>query len=127
MATGQCAQNELDTEISECSICDNKCTSEEDYNTHIKDHLQEIKEIDREYLKSGHEIFECNTCKFKFNIPESIKTHLAKHVFQPKDKRVIKTTTKEYKKVMLSSKNWRDMFNNEGEGRRGLCKSFPRT
>ena len=33
----------------------------------------------------------------------------------PVDKNVIKTKTKDYKKAMLSSKNWRDMFNNEGE------------
>ena len=111
----------LDTDVSECSICDDEFISEEDYKNHIKDHLQEIKEIDIKYLKSGPELFECNTCKFKSNIAEAIKTHLAKHVLQPKDKRVIKTKTKEYKKVMLSSKNWCDMFNNEGERRRGLC------
>ena len=111
--TEQCGQK--DTEVSECSICDNKFISEEDYTNHVKEHLQEIKEIDIEYLKSGHEIFECNTCKFKSNIPEVIKAHLAKHVLQPKDKNVIKTKTKEYKKAMLSSKNWRDMFNNEGD------------
>ena len=40
VATGQCAQNELDTEVSKCSICEDKFISEEDYNNHIKDHLQ---------------------------------------------------------------------------------------
>ena len=78
VATGQSAQNELDTEVSDCSICDKKFISEEDYNNHIKDHLQEIKNFFIEYLKSGHEIFECNTCKFKSNIPESIKTLTSK-------------------------------------------------
>ena len=54
-------------------------------------------------------------CKFKANIPEAIKTHLTKHVLQPKDKHVIKTKTKEYKKSILSLNTWHDMFNNEGE------------
>ena len=31
------------------------------------------------------------------------------------DKRVMKTKTKKYKKAMLGSKNWRDMFENEDE------------
>ena len=107
-------QQDYETEISECSICDDKFLTEQEYNNHIKEHIEEIKEIDIEYLKSGHEIFDCSTCHFQSNNPVAIKTHLTNHVIQPKDKLSMKSKCKKYKETMLKSKNWRDMYDDEG-------------
>ena len=107
-------EQDIKAEVSECSICDDKFLTEDDYTKHVKEHLKEIKEIYIEYLKSGHEIFDCNTCHFKSNIPEVIKNHLAEHVIQPKDKAKVRSKTREYKKAMYKSKNWQDMYDNIG-------------
>ena len=107
-------QHNIDNHISECSICDDKFLTEEEYTNHIQEHLQEIKEIDVEYLKSGHEIFDCNTCHFKSNIPEAIKSHLTAHVLKPKDKLKLKSKCKKYKEAMYKSKNWQDMYDEVG-------------
>ena len=101
-------------EISECSICDDKFITEEEYTNHVKEHLEEIKDIDIEFLKNGHEIFDCSTCKFQSNKPEAIKTHLTNHVLKPKDKIKIKSKARKYKAAMLKSKNWRDMYDCDG-------------
>ena len=104
----------IETDVSECSICEDKFQTEEEYTKHIQDHLEEIKDIDIEYLKSGHEIFKCISCHFESNKPESIKIHLTMHVLRPKDKLKMKSKCKEYKEKMLKSKNWRDMYDHEG-------------
>ena len=57
-------------------MCDDKFITEEEYTKHVKEHLEEIKDIDIEFLKNGHEILDCSTCKFQSNKPEAIKTHL---------------------------------------------------
>ena len=81
---------------------------------HVQEHLEEIKEIDIEYLKSELEIFDCSTCHFESNNPVAIKSHLAEHVLKPKQKAKVKSKTRKYKKAMLDSKNWLDMFDDEG-------------
>ena len=107
-------QQDIEPEISECSICDDKFITHAEYTKHIKDHIEEIKDIDIEYLKNGHEIFECSSCHFQSNKPEAVKRHLTEHLLQPKDKVKIKSKCKQYKEKMLKSKNWRDMYDHEG-------------
>ena len=45
-------EQDIEAEVSECSICDDRFLTEEDYTKHVQEHLKEIKEIDIEYLKS---------------------------------------------------------------------------
>ena len=108
------SQHNSENNRTECSICEEKFLTEEEYTNHIQEHLKEIKEIDIEYLKSGHEIFDCNTCHFKSNIPETIKSHLTAHVLEPKERLKLKSQSKKYKEAMYKSKNWRDMYDNIG-------------
>ena len=49
----------------ECSMCDDKLLTQEDYTNHISEHLKEIQEIDVEYLKNGYKMFECSNCNFQ--------------------------------------------------------------
>ena len=106
-------QNDIKTDISECSICEDKFLTEEEYTHHIQEHLEEIKDIDIEFLKNGHEIFDCSSCHFQSNKPEAIKRHLKQHVLQPKDRLKMKSKCKKYKETMLKSKNWRDMYDDQ--------------
>ena len=67
---------------------------------HVQEHFEEIKAIDIEYLKSGHEIFDCSSCHIESNNPVAIKNHIAEHVLQPKQKAKIKSNTRKHKKAM---------------------------
>ena len=67
-------------EQKECSLCEDKFLSSDDYDNHVKEHLEEIKDIDFEYLKNGHEIFDCSKCDFQSNNGEDVKNHLVGHV-----------------------------------------------
>ena len=51
----------------ECSMCDDKLLTQEEYTNPVSEHLKEIREIDIEYLKNKHKIFECRTCNFQSN------------------------------------------------------------
>ena len=57
-----------------CIFCENYLEE------HISDHLEEIKEINIESLKSGHDIYECTMCSFESGHNDSIREHLIKHV-----------------------------------------------
>ena len=41
----------------ECSMCDDKLLTQEEYTNNNSEHLREIQEDDIEYLKKGHKIF----------------------------------------------------------------------
>ena len=47
---------------------------------HLKEHLEEVKCIDIEYLKNGNETFLCNICTFNSNYVDKIKEHLVNHI-----------------------------------------------
>ena len=51
-------------DVRECSLCDNKFFTHKELKTHVTEHLEEIKDIDIEHLKSWHELFACNLCFF---------------------------------------------------------------
>ena len=55
---------------SECSMCEEKFDTYNEYTDHVNDHLKEIEDLDMEDLKSGHEVFECSFCKFESNDTE---------------------------------------------------------
>ena len=67
---------------SECSMCEEKFDTYNEYTDYVNDHLKEIEDLDMEDLKSGHEVFERSFCKFESNDTALIKTHLATHVLQ---------------------------------------------
>ena len=67
---------------------------------HVQEHFEEIKAIDIEYLRSGHEIFDCSSCHIESNNPVAIKNHIAEHVLQAKQKAKIKSNTRKNKKAM---------------------------
>ena len=68
----------------ECALCDDKFSSNPDFQEHIKEHLEEIKEINIYSLTNGHDIFECNLCSFESGHINSIREHLITHVMVPK-------------------------------------------
>ena len=45
--------------FQDCPLCEDKFRTDEEFNIHINEHLAEIKSIDIEYLKRGHEVFAC--------------------------------------------------------------------
>ena len=49
----------------DCPFCEDKFISIVAYDSHLKDHLEEIKGIDIEYLKNAHEIFDLSMCEFQ--------------------------------------------------------------
>ena len=78
----QTLHKEMDSTLCylECSTCEDKFTTMEKLQTHKDEHLNEIKNLDIEYLKNGHESFVCNKCQWISNDVENIKDHLSKHV-----------------------------------------------
>ena len=62
-----------------CPLCEDTFLTDQGFNIHINEHLAEIKSMDIEYLKNGHEIFACNLCNFESRDTNLIKKHLAQH------------------------------------------------
>ena len=58
---------------SECLTCGDKFEATKYFEVHIKEHLEEIYNLDIEYLKSGHESFVCNNCEWNSNNVKNIK------------------------------------------------------
>ena len=79
---------------------------------YTNEHLAEIKSLDIEYLKNGHEIFACNLCNFESSDTNLIKKHLAQHTQSPKV--ISKNISKSQYKSLLKSKDWCDAYDNEG-------------
>ena len=97
---------------SECSTCEEKFDTYNEYTDHVNEHLKEIEELDIEDLKSGHEVFACSLCKFESNDTEIIKNHLATHVLQTK--KSPKKITRKERDALLKTKNWRDVYDEHG-------------
>ena len=100
--------------MKECSLCEDKFLTHEEFKVHVTEHLVEIKDIDIDYLKSGHEIFSCSICNFESNHSEAIKNHLAEHTLSPKEDPGNLSISKRNKEAVLKSSNWRDMYDEEG-------------
>lgn len=85
------ALNESDKEFavsynkSECSLCDDNFQSAAEFRSHIKDHMEEIENMDIASLTNGHDLFECNLCSFESGCGDSVKEHLINHVNQSKE------------------------------------------
>ena len=67
-------------EERECSLCEDKFITSKEYIMYVKEHLDEIRYIDFDYLKNGCEIFNCSKCNFPSNDGKKVKEHLARHV-----------------------------------------------
>ena len=101
-------------DVKECSLCEDRFLTTKEFQLHVADHLAEIKEIYVEYLKSGHELFVCSICNFQSNIAKDIKTHIAEHTLTPKVLSEKIAICKENKEAILKSKDWRDMYDEQG-------------
>ena len=99
-------------DMKDCPLCEDSFLTDEEFNIHINEHLTEIKSMNIEYLKNGHEIFVCNICSFESNNTEQIKNHLAKHTLSPKAK--TKPMSKSQYEALCKSKNWQDAYDDEG-------------
>ena len=113
----------------ECSTCEDKFTTNEELQTHIKEHLDEIVNLNIEYLKSGHESFVCNKCQWNSNNVKQIKDHLSNHVATENehanlidkldDDETSMTTKNDTKKTENDNKekkfNWRDNYDEHGD------------
>ena len=86
--------------------------TDEEFNIHVNEHLAEIKAMDIEYLKNGHEICACSLCNFDSKNTELIKKHLAQHTVSPKT--VGGKKSKSENEALLKSKNWQDAYDEEG-------------
>ena len=75
--------NEKDIELK-CSLCEKKLNSENGFQEHISEHLEEIELIDIKDLINYEDMFECNLCSFESGNENSIKEHLIEHVMVPK-------------------------------------------
>ena len=53
--------------VKECSLCEDRFPTNEEFKIHVANNLTDIQEIDIEYLKNGHEIFVCNNCSLESN------------------------------------------------------------
>ena len=67
----------------ECGLCEDKFSTSEDFNQHIAEHIEEIKNISIENLTNGHDLFECNMSSFEFGHEDSVKEHIIEHVNPP--------------------------------------------
>ena len=66
--------------VHEWSLCEDNFSSQEDHDTNVNEHIQEINEIDIESLKGGNEIFKCNFCGFQSGQTVTVKDHLKEHI-----------------------------------------------
>ena len=80
----------------------------------MDEHLDEIQNIDIDYLKNGHEIFECSNCQFTSNDTEVIQNHLSEHVLRPKESNEVRENERNRLKALMNSKNWRDAYDDDG-------------
>ena len=105
----------------ECSLCEDKFRTQEEYDKHVNKHIQEINQIDIETLKGGHDIFKCNLCDFQTGDTATIKDHLKDHInttLYTTNADVDKTSQKEKKrdakKEALKSGNLLDLYDDDG-------------
>ena len=65
---------------SKCSLCEGTLKTKNNFEMHIKEHIDEIEELDIAKITNGHDLFECNLCTFKSGYGDSIREHLIDHV-----------------------------------------------
>ena len=105
----------------ECSLCEDKFSTQEDYDDHVNEHIQEINQMDIDTLKGSHDIFECNLCDFQSDDTATVKDHLKYHInttLSTTNADVDKTSQKEKKrdakKEALKSCNLLDLYDDDG-------------
>ena len=105
----------------ECSLCEDKFSTQKEYDEHVNEHIQEINQIDIETLKGGHELFKCNLCDFQSGDTATVKDHLKDHInttLSTTNSGVDKTSQKEKKrdakKEALKSGNLLDLYDDDG-------------
>ena len=76
----QCIKTEIIDCTSKCSLCTDTFKTKNEFEMHIKEHIDEIEELDISTLTNGHEVFECNLCSFESGLGDSIREHLIDHV-----------------------------------------------
>ena len=67
-----------------CSLCEEKFSEINDLEEHMNQHLVDIKEMDIDHIKSGHDLYECTLCAFESGHNDSIREHLIEHVLASK-------------------------------------------
>ena len=82
---------------------------------HVEEHLEEIRNIDVEELKRGHEVFECVHCKFRSIDNDKVRKHLESHALQPNIEAKRMTKTKKEKEEIIKAGSFRDLYNDYGE------------
>ena len=70
--------------VSRCSLCEEKFKCINDLKEHITEHLDDIKEIDIDHLKSDHEIYEGTLCLFESGHCDRIREHTIAHILESK-------------------------------------------
>ena len=117
----------------ECSHYENTFKSTKELGEHIEEHLEEVQNIDKEYLKNWQVSFVCNKCTFNSNDVDKIKEHLSNHIINdhPSVVKALRTLEPNETKVKLDDAitieskeseqdkkvkkhNWRDDFNEFG-------------
>ena len=68
---------------SECFLCKDKFSSEEELKKHKREHIEEKDQLDISSLTNGNEMFECNLCSFESGVGDSIREYLIDHVNPP--------------------------------------------
>ena len=76
--------------------------------------MKEIKDIDVNYLKSGHEEFECSQCDFKSNDDEGVKDHLTSHAMKSYIKAKPRKTRTEMELIKKAG-SFRDLYDDKGD------------
>ena len=100
---------------SECSLCEDRFSSELELKKHKDEHIEEIEGLDIASLTNEHDLFECNLCSFESGYGDSIREHLIEHVNPPLEEKPTKeTTTKEVNMVNPQTKSLLDEYDDDG-------------
>ena len=103
-----------DTDIPECSLCNDTHNSNVEYTEHINIDLIEIQDINIDDLKKGHENFECNLYVFSSSDSESAKKHLREYTLKPKAyNHRKKNISKEGIRAVLQTVSLLDLYKND--------------
>ena len=97
-------QFDSSSKVRECSFCEDAFVTNEEFKSHVSDHIEEIKDIDIDYLKSGNELFVCHICNFQLKKnSENIKNCLTEQTITLKLAATNNLKTKEEVKAFLKT------------------------
>ena len=65
-----------------CVVCEDIFETWNNFNIHLGEHLDEIKDLEVKDLLNGQETFKCNKCEYMSRNHNDIKMHLIEHVNQ---------------------------------------------